>query len=139
MTEKHDDFSMTTGVVRVEWREGLARVALDLEPRHLNRGGVLHGGVLLALLDEAGALSGVWCSVPGNRRTSVTVDLSCHFTAQSRTGRVVATGTLVSHGRSLYFARSEVVDEAGRVLAFGSSTHKWRRGSETLEGSPRLE
>ncbi len=51
-------------------------------------------------------------------------------------GRVIATGTLVSHGRSLYFARSEVLDEAGRVLAFGTSTHKWRRASENIEGSP---
>ncbi|MEJ1978232.1 MAG: PaaI family thioesterase [Acetobacteraceae bacterium] len=64
------------------------------------------------------------------------MDLSCHFTGASRMGRVIATGTLVSHGRSLYFARSEVLDEAGRVLAFGTSTHKWRRASENIEGSP---
>jgi uncharacterized protein (TIGR00369 family) len=137
MSETHEDFSTQTGVVRLEWREGLARIALDLQPRHLNRGGVLHGGVLMTLLDEAGALCGLWCSVAGNRRRSVTVDLNCQFTAQSRTGRVIATGTLVSYGRSLYFTRSEVVDESGRVLAFGTSTHKWRRGSETLEGMPQ--
>ncbi len=133
---EHQDFSGLIGLKRLDWREGHVRVALDLEARHLNRNGVLHGGVLMTLLDEAGALCGVWCSVPGNRRSSVTVDLACHFTNQSRSGRVIATGTLVSHGRSIYFARAEVVDEAGQVLAFGSSTHKWRRGSETVEGSP---
>ncbi len=136
MSTHEDGFSTQLGLTRVEWREGLAQLALDLAPRHLNRNGILHGGVLLTMLDEAGALCGLWCSVKGNRRTSVTVDLSCHFTGASRTGRVIATGTLVSHGRSLYFARSEVLDEGGRVLAFGTSTHKWRRGSENIEGSP---
>ncbi len=136
MTEPHTDFGVSNGLTRIEWSEGLARIALDIEPRHLNRNGVLHGGVLMTLLDEAGALSGVWCSVPGNRRSSVTVDLNCHFTAPSRSGRVIATGRLVSHGRSLYFARAEVVDPNGQILAFSASTHKWRRGSEAVEGSP---
>ncbi len=133
---EQQDFGTSTGLKHLEWREGYVRIALDLEPRHLNRNGVLHGGVLMTLLDEAGALSGVWCSVPGNRRSSVTVDLACHFTNQSRSGRIIATGTLVSHGRSIYFARAEVLDEAGHVLAYGSSTHKWRRGSEAVEGIP---
>ena len=48
-----------------------------------------------------------------------------------------ATGEVVSQGRSLYFTRTEVTDPAGRVLAYGSSTHKWRRGSESVEGMPQ--
>lgn len=126
------------GVEVVEWREGYARLAVRLVPQLLNRAGILHGGVLLAMLDEAGAMSGVWCSVPENVRSSVTVDLTGSFTGQSKTGMVFATGELVSHGRSLYFTRSEVRDEAGRVLAYGTSTHKWRRGSETVEGATRV-
>ncbi len=89
------------------------------------------------MLDEAGALCGVWCSVPGNRRWSVTVDLDCRFTGQAKDGRIFATGELVSRGRSLYFARTEIIDAHGRVLAYGASSHKWRRGSEVLEGVPR--
>ena len=133
----HGDFHDELGIELVEWREGFARIALALQPRHLNRSGILHGGVLLTMLDEAGALCGVWCSVSGNRRSSVTVDLDCRFVGQAKAGRVFGTGELVSHGRSLYFTRTEVTDVSGRVLAYGASSHKWRRGSETLEGSPK--
>ena len=67
----------------------------------------------------------------------MTVDLDCRFVGQSRLGRVLATGELVSHGRSLYFTRTQVTDLDGRILAYGASSHKWRRGSEVLEGSPK--
>ena len=123
------------GIEVVEWRDGFARIGVMLAPRHLNRSGIVHGGVLLSMLDEVGALCGVWCSVPGNRRSSVTVDLAGHFTGQSREGHVFGTGEMVSNGRSLYFTRTEITDEAGRVLAYGTSTHKWRRGSEALQGT----
>ena len=119
-----------------EWRDGFAKVSAVITPALLNRAGILHGGVLLTMLDEVGALSGLWCSVEGHSRSSVTVDLSGHFTGKSRRGRVFATGELVSRGRALYFTRSEVRGEDGELLAYGSSTHKWRTGSETLEGSP---
>ena len=136
MTQR-DDFHAQLGIELLEWREGFARVGLDLLPKHLNRSHILHGGVLLTMLDEVGALCGVWCNVKGNRRSSVTVDLDCRFVGQASSGRVFGTGELVSHGKSLYFTRSQVVDANGRVLAYGASSHKWRRGSETLEGTPK--
>ena len=133
---QRDDFHEQVGPGLLEWRDGFARLGLEVQPKHLNHSGIIHGGVLLTLLDEAGAMCGVWCSVKGNRRSSVTVDLAGHFTGQVRSGLVVVTGELVSHGRSLYFARSEVRDAGGRVICYGTSTHKWRRGSELVEGAP---
>ncbi len=131
-----ENFHTLLGIERLEWREGFVRAALDILPKHLNWNGILHGGTLMTMLDEAGAMCGLWCSVAGNRRSSVTVDLDCRFVGQAKTGRIFATGALVSHGRSLYFTRVEVTDADGRVLAYGASSHKWRRGSETVEGSP---
>ena len=131
-----ENFHTLLGIERLEWREGFVRAALDILPMHLNWNGILHGGTLMTMLDEAGAMCGLWCSVAGNRRSSVTVDLDCRFVGQAKTGRIFATGALVSHGRSLYFTRVEVTDADGRVLAYGASSHKWRRGSETVEGSP---
>ena len=135
--EQRDDFHGQLGIELVEWRDGFAKISLEIEPRHLNRSGILHGGVLLTMLDEVGALCGVWCSVKGNRRSSVTVDLDCRFVGQSKAGKVFGTGELVSHGKSLYFTRVQVADPSGRVLAYGASSHKWRRGSEMVEGSPK--
>src|SRR5690606_23676674 len=54
---------------RVEdWSDGYARISLDLEPHHLNRAGVIHGGVLATLLDHGAGFCGLYCTVPGNRR-----------------------------------------------------------------------
>ncbi len=133
---KRDDFHAQLGTELLEWRDGFARIALDILPKHLNRSDILHGGVLLAMLDEVGALCGLWSGVPGQHRSSVTVDLDCRFVGQSRDGRIFGTGEVVSHGRSLYFTRSQVVDGGGRVLAYGASSHKWRRGSGPPDSGP---
>lgn len=124
------------GLRMIEWRDGLACIACDLRPHHLNRAQIVHGGILLTLIDEVGAAAGVWCATPGHGRHSVTVNLNGHFTGRAGGGRIVASGTMVSHGRSLYHSRTEVVDGQGNLLAFGSSTHRWRTGDNRKEGTP---
>ncbi|MBC9180074.1 PaaI family thioesterase [Roseomonas ludipueritiae] len=119
-----------------EWRDGFARVVMTASPQHMNRSGILHGGAILSLIDQAAGFCGLWCSVPGNARRAVTIDLDCRFTGQVASGRVVAEAKMASRGRNIYFARTEVFNEAGEMVAFGSSTHRWRKGSETTEGQP---
>ena len=83
------------------------------------------GGVLMALLDEAAAAAGVWSA--GNvARRSVTVDLTTSFVGRAGAGRLTATGTMIGHGRQIFFCRSEVRDAAGALVAAASSTHRWR-------------
>ncbi|WP_270938753.1 PaaI family thioesterase [Falsiroseomonas oryzae] len=124
------------GIELVEWRDGFARVAVEAGSRHANRSGIVHGGVMLSLIDQAAAYAGLWCSVPGNIRRAVTLDLDCRFTGQVASGRLVAEGRVVTRGRNIFFCRTEVFDAAGTVVAFGASTHRWRAGSETHEGQP---
>lgn len=124
------------GIRLTEWRDGYACVVCDADARHHNRSGIVHGGVILSLLDQAAAFAGLWCSVPGNIRRAVTIDLDCRFTGQVSEGELRAEGKVVSRGRNIFFARTEVFDAAGKMVAFGASTHRWRAGSETVEGSP---
>jgi uncharacterized protein (TIGR00369 family) len=114
-------------------------MAMQAGPDHMNRSGIVHGGAILSIIDQAAGMCGLWCSVPGNTRKAVTIDLDCRFTGQVPAGRVVAEGKLVSRGRNIYFVRTEVFNAAGELVAFGSSTHRWRKGSETTEGSPAGE
>jgi uncharacterized protein (TIGR00369 family) len=127
-------FTTMLGFELLEWREDLARVALDLRPEHLNRNAIPHGGVILSLIDDAAGAAGNWCSVPGNLRLSVTVDLTVSFIARAAGGRLIATGRVIGQGRAMFFARTEVHDAAGTLVACGQSTHRRRRGSETTEG-----
>ena len=114
------------GFVMTEWREGYCEIRCDVAERHTNRNGSVHGGVLMALLDEAGAAAGVWAGGHGTARRSVTVDLSCSFVGRATGGQLIATSTMVSHGRQIFFSRSEVRDDQGRLVAIASSTHRWR-------------
>jgi uncharacterized protein (TIGR00369 family) len=124
------------GLKLVEWRDGFARVACEVGPQHANRSGITHGGVMLSMIDQAAAFAGLWCSVPGNVRRAVTLDLDCRFTGQVSGGTLVAEGRMVTRGRNIFFCRTEVFDAAGKLVAFGASTHRWRAGSESTEGQP---
>ncbi len=117
-----------------EWRDGFARLVCEIGPQHANRSGIVHGGLVLAMLDQSAAFAGLWCSVPGNVRKAVTVDLDCRFTGQVGGKRLIAEGRIASAGRSIFFARTEAFDDTGRMVAFGASTHRWRKGSEKVEG-----
>jgi hypothetical protein len=44
---------------------------------------------------------------------------------------------VVTRGRNIFFGRTEVFDASGAMVAFGASTHRWRAGSEGVEGQPR--
>lgn len=119
-----------------EWRDGYARVGCEVVPELLNFAGIMHGGAIMALADQAAGMSGLWCSVPGNVRYGVTVDLNCRFANRVPPGRVVAEAKVVSQGRSTYFVQFEIFDVQHKLVAFGSSTHRVRKGSESLEGVP---
>jgi uncharacterized protein (TIGR00369 family) len=122
------------GLTLLEWRDGFARVGCEAGARHRNRSGITHGGVILSLIDQAAAYAGLWCSVPGNIRRAVTLDLDCRFTGQVREGALTAEGRLLSRGRNIFFCRTEVFGPDGTMVAFGASTHRWRAGSETTDG-----
>ena len=46
-------FVEAMGAELLEWAEGRVRWGITLGPQHTNPGGIMHGGVVAALLDEA--------------------------------------------------------------------------------------
>ena len=124
------------GLVLEEWRDGYARLACEIGAQHGNRSGIAHGGVLLSMIDQAGAYAGLWCATPGHLRKAVTVDLDCRFTGQVGHGRIYAEGRVATRGRKIFFTRTEIFDAAGNMVAFGAGTHRYREGSEGTEGVP---
>jgi uncharacterized protein (TIGR00369 family) len=119
-----------------EWRDGYVRIGLTLRPHHLNRAGVVHGGVLATLLDHAGGFCGLYCTVPGNRRYGMTLSLTSNFLAQSRSGKLTAIGERVTAGKKIYFSKMEIGTDTGVIVATGSSVHRYRSGAENPEGIP---
>lgn len=119
------------------WENGRAEIVLDVSDPHLNRSGIMHGGVLSTLVDVANGYAGCHCTVPGNARRSVTLQLTTQFLAPVRGGtRIVATGRVVGGGGRIFFSTCEVHDEKGTLVGRGEGVFKYRPGSEKPEGQP---
>jgi len=129
-------FGQMLGFRVTEWRDGYVRMEMDVRPEHLNRSGVLHGGIISALLDTACGYAGTWCTKKRHVRWAVTVSLTTHFTGQARGGTLTTVGRKRGGGRKIFFASAEVLDENGQVLGFGDSVQRYRSGSEDPEGVP---
>jgi uncharacterized protein (TIGR00369 family) len=112
-------FHTWAGMEVVEASPGNVTVAMQVEERHVNLQGFVHGGMLAILADTACGLSIRSALEPG--RLHVTADLDIHFLAPARPGRVLGRGAAVKVGRSLAFAEASIEDEAGRLLARAQS------------------
>lgn len=126
----------TLGFRISEWEDGRAVVEMPITEAHLNRSGILHGGMLTTLLDTAMGHCGIYCPYPGRVRKCITLSMTTSFTGQASGGVIRAIGTRRAGGSRIYTASGEVVDEQGNVLAIGEGTFRLRSGSESLEGVP---
>jgi len=133
--EPPSGFQELLGYRLVRWEEGLAEMELHIERRHLNRAGVVHGGVLTTMLDTSMGFSATFCPFPGRVRRVVTLSLSTSFLGQARHGTLVATGRLRGGGRKIVSCTGEVrLRETGAVLAAAEGMFKYRTGSEHPDG-----
>ncbi|WAI84877.1 MULTISPECIES: PaaI family thioesterase [Achromobacter] len=98
------------------WAYGLLATA-----DHLNPAGVVHGGLLTALLDH-GLSAIAWQAL--DRRACVTVQLDTHFLAPARAGQFLEVrGQLLRATSSLVFMRGEL-SVAGNIVATGAAVLK---------------
>ncbi|EWY39227.1 hypothetical protein N825_07820 [Skermanella stibiiresistens SB22] len=134
--EEPSGFQRTMRYQLAEWRPDEAVLTLDVLPRHLNRNGVVHGGVLATLIDTVGGFAGTYCTVPGNKRGAVTLSLTTTFMAQASGGTLRAVARRRGGGRKIFMVTCEIF--AGDTLvAMGEGTYRYRAGSENPEGVPR--
>lgn len=117
-----------------QWSAGQAVLELDVEHKHTNRAGVLHGGVLATLIDTACGFSATYCPVPGRVRRVVTLSLTTNFTGQVRHGRLRAVAAMQAGGSRIVFCHADVFDDGGKLIATGGGTFRYRSGSEHVDG-----
>ena len=129
-------FHQVLGYRQVSWTEDEAVIELDVQPCHLNMAGVLHGGVMTALLDVVLAEAGTYCPYPGRVRKAVTLVLNTTFTGQCSRGGVRAVGRRRAGGSRIFNSSGEIRDSEDRLLAIGEATFRLRSGSEQPQGVP---
>ncbi len=125
-------FLQFIGLELIDWKGDCAILELTIAPQHLNRHGILHGGVLTTMIDTAGGFAGCYMSDQLPRR-AVTLSMTTSFTGQARSGTLRVVGHKRKGSRKIFFSTAEVVDENGITIAFGEGTYSYL-GSGGAEG-----
>ena len=120
---RRSGFAYAMGMQVVDIGEGRARVALPVEPTHLNIGGTVHGGVICTLVDVAVGIACHSLDEGGRRRPQATTELSVTFLRAATGGTLTCAARIRRRGRSLAVGEAEVTDDAGRLLAIGRATY----------------
>lgn len=99
---------------------GRSIIEIDLEQKHLQPFGVVHGGVFSSIIDAAA----FWAVYPEvDEDTGMTsVDLKLNYLGPAVSGKLIAKGKRIKLGKTLGLAEAEVTDEKGKLLAHGTST-----------------
>lgn len=122
-------FASAMGVEIEAWEEGHVRLHAPIRPWHLNRSGVVHGGIASAMIDMACGFAGLWVPAGTPPKHALTLSLTVQFTGQAEEGLMVCEGRVKNHGRRVYFTEATLWVEGGVMLAFGSGTFRLRTRS----------
>ena len=96
------------------------RIELELGERHMQPVGIVHGGVLATLIDTATFWAG-FMRLPEDAGL-VNVDLKLNYLKSVTNGRLRAEGRCLRAGRQISYTEASVLDEAGGLVAHGTST-----------------
>ncbi|WP_198947744.1 PaaI family thioesterase [Haematobacter missouriensis] len=105
-----------------EWSEGRAVVEMRVDGRHLNRSGVLHGGVIATLLDASCGYAATWSGDPAKPKAAVTLSLTVSYTGQVKEGVVRATALMKAGGARSFSARA-------RYATRQATSSAWAKGA----------
>lgn len=107
-------------------------IDLEIEPRHHNVMGFIHGGVICTLLDTAMARA-FFYSLPPEKRSGATLEMKVNFLKASRAGRITAYGKLVNSTKKTAYVEGHVENAEGQLLAKASATMMLVNKTEIFE------
>ena len=111
--------------------KGTCLVELDIEDKHLNPFGGLHGGVYASAIDTA-AYWAVYCEVDEGVGF-ISIDLKVDYLAAFRTGRLITKGRSIKIGKTMCLAEASIFDENEKWLAHGVSKMMVTQGIQTMK------
>jgi uncharacterized protein (TIGR00369 family) len=108
----------------IDRRDGSCLVTLDLQPPHLNRHGILHGGIVATVLDVVCGNTASQFFDRENHAALVTVSLTLSYVAAARGGRITASAKVTGGGASIAHVFGELHGDAGQLLATATGVFK---------------
>ena len=123
-------FNELIGHEVVSWRQGFVEMRLKVRAELCNANGLLHGGVLMTLLDGASGLACTFNDTATVRRLSVTLAFTTQFIKAAREGDTLAIlgAWRPSTSKSTFACETEIHDQTGDLIATGAGTFRYLKG-----------
>lgn len=96
-------------------------VTLDAKPHHMNMMGIVHGGVLASLMDNAMGIA-VMLKRPGE--STVTSNLNVHFVEPAREGKLTVRAHIVHETKRSVTTESRITDAKGDLIALSTGSFR---------------
>lgn len=107
-----DNFARENGIVLLECKPGYALAKADVNKRHCNGAGVIHGGMLFTLADFAlGAATNSFGKV------ALTINANMSFFKKSKGGTITAEAKVVSQTNKLMHCDINVYHDDNTLVA----------------------
>ncbi len=114
------------GFAMTGWARDWARFELPLHEDLMNRYGIPHGGIYATLLDTVMGYAGSYTGDPERRQLAMTLSLTTSFIARPEGALLIGEGRRIGGGARSFFAEGRVTDGAGRLVATGTGTFRYR-------------
>jgi uncharacterized protein (TIGR00369 family) len=102
----------------LEW--GTSLLGVELEEKHLQPFGYVHGGLIASVIDAA-AFWAVFPQVKDGMGLT-TVEMNVNYLAPVQKGKLVAKGRCIKIGRTLALGEAYINSAEGNLLAHGTAT-----------------
>ena len=118
MTPRNPGFTALVGADAPTAEDGEARLEVEVDERHLNPAGTVHGGMLATLVDTT---MGAAVRSAAEGEAPATSQLSVTYLRPGKPGRLVVTATVRKRGESLTVCEADVTQD-GKSLVHALAT-----------------
>ncbi len=116
-----NNLAESLGMEITNFSEGSCVVELTVDEKHLNMGGMAHGGVHATLLDTA--MGGTLVSIISKEEWCATAQLDISYLNAVKEGtHLIATAEVVRKGRNLAHLEGKLATAEGKLVATAKGT-----------------
>ena len=116
----HWPFAELLGMRAKSVGDGQARFELDVQAKHLNPNGILHGGVIYSLADTA--MGAALFSRLDSGEQCATLEIKMSYLVPVTAGRITADAAVVQRTKRIGVIEAKVFDDGDRLIALATGT-----------------
>lgn len=123
-------YSELLGMELIDLGPGFSIIEINVETKHLNPFGSVHGGCYASIIDAA-AYWAAYCNKDEDSGFT-SLDLEVTNLAMAYSGKLIATATAIKEGKSIVLCEVTLTNETGKIIAYGVSKLMTLQGRQSV-------